>query len=66
MAVDVIMSRYLKSWEKFGFKTEEEVSEKILRVTSLDYEPADKQLHKVTFEGHYANRYPKLTKMRQQ
>ena len=62
VAVDVIMSRYLKSYDKFGFKNQEEVIRRILRVSSIDYEPADQDLHKVTFEGHYSNRYPKLTK----
>mgnify|MGYP000321105565 CR=1 FL=1 len=37
VAVDVLMGRYIKSWGKFGFKSEEEVLTKVLRITSLEY-----------------------------
>ena len=37
VAVDVIIDRYIKSWDKFGFKSQEEILKKVLRVTSLEY-----------------------------
>lgn len=38
----------------------------ILRVTSLDYDPADKELHKVTFGGKYALQYPEIQKEKEE
>ena len=58
VAVDVILSRYLKDWDKFGFKSYDQVMNNILRITSLEYQPSDKELLKVTFNGKYDIKYP--------
>lgn len=66
VAVDEIVGRLLKNGTKFGFKNAQDVSKRTLRITSLDYEPANKAILTVTFEGKFRDQFPKQTEKERQ